>query len=196
MARHRDYVSEYRHRIQSGLERGWSRSRAGGHGHPRFSRTKAPPRLYGEEFEKALKALRASDNLKLAAKSGGVSPTSFRRFLREKRLAHFKRGKWKGSGRRWNITDRRLREITIISRAGIQRIHVKGYERAYWIGEHRKAVGEFLADPDEKLLQPFEGKAITDTSGRTHILETRPNTLYRLFSAGTESFEEVYRLVT
>jgi hypothetical protein len=196
MARKRNYGSEYRRRIERGLELGWSRAKARGHARPSRRRAKASQPKYGPEFQKALKALRAWDNLILAARSGGISPTRFRSFLREKRLAHFKRGKWKGSGRRWNITDRQLREITIISRAGIKTVEVKGYERADWIGEHLNAVRAFLADPDESLLRPFEGKSITDTSGRIHILETRPNTLYRLLSAGNETFEEVYRLIT
>jgi hypothetical protein len=38
--------------------------------------------------------------------------------------------------------------------------------------------------------------SVTDTDGRTHHLETRPNVLYRLSSAGTESYEAIYRLTT
>ncbi len=44
------------------------------------------------------------------------------------------------------------------------------------------------------LLKPFEGKSIKDILGREHHLETRPNVLHRLLAAGTESYEEIYRL--
>jgi hypothetical protein len=193
---HRDYAGEYRRRIQRGLNRNWSRSKARGHGRPRRPAVKASPQVYGPEFDKALKALPLFDNLQLAAKSASVSPRRFRRFLREKRLAHFKRTKWKGSGRRWNITDQRPRQMTIISTTGIRDVWVKGRVRASWVGSHLNAVKQYLAAPDKTLLEPYEGKSITDTSDRQHFFETRPNTLYRLLSAEGDNFLEVYRLIT
>jgi hypothetical protein len=195
VTRKRNHASEYRRRLERGLKRGWSRAKARGHGRPQ-SGLKAPQRAYGPDFEKALKALTLFDNLQLAAKSASVSPRRFRRFLREKRLAHFKRGKWRGSGRRWNITDRRPRQMTIISTEGIREVWVKGRERASWVGGHLNAVKQFLADHDTTLLGPYEGKWITDASGRQQFFETRPNALHRLLSAEGDNFLEVYRLIT
>src|SRR5262245_35946057 len=102
MVRKRDYTAEYARRIERGLKRGWSRSKARGHGKIPRRRRKTSPRTYGDKFELALKALRLSNNQRIAARSGRISPKRFRQFLREKRLAHFRKG-------RWHFTDRRRR---------------------------------------------------------------------------------------
>lgn len=39
------------------------------------------------------------------------------------------------------------------------------------------------------------GRVVTDTAGRQHSLETRPNVLLRLASAGGDGFEAVYRII-
>ncbi len=189
MARKRDYASEYRRRIERGLKRGWSRSKARGHGMTTKRRRKATPRKYGKEFELALRGLRLFNNQRLAAKSGGISTKRFRQFLREKRLAHFRKG-------RWRFTDRRVRTVRAITTRGDNPSTVKGFDAASAVMSHREAVRKFLLDPDPKLLEPFRDWPITDVEGRTHHLETRPNVLYRLSAAGTESYEEIYRLIT
>jgi hypothetical protein len=73
---------------------------------------------------------------------------------------------------------------------------VRGFEPASWAMSHRNAVTEFLATADAALLAPFEGVSVTDVQGTKHVLETRPNVLYRMSSAGGEHYEQIYRLVT
>jgi len=48
---------------------------------------------------------------------------------------------------------------------------------------------------DAAHLKPFISKSATDIKGNKHIFETNPNTLYRLSASGTESFEQVYRII-
>jgi hypothetical protein len=56
-------------------------------------------------------------------------------------------------------------------------------------------VGWFLTTNDKSHLKPYAKKYVTDTDGKTHLLETRPNVLYRLSHTGGRSFEQVYRIV-
>jgi hypothetical protein len=189
MARIRDYAAEYRRRMERGLKRGWSRSKARGHKKPLKPRTKPLSADAGQRFEDALRALRLFNNQKLAAQSGGVSPRAFRRFLRENRLAHFRKG-------RWRFTDRRQRKVRAITTRGDKDLKVKGFNPASAVMRHRAAVREFLNTNDPSLLERFKNWPIVDAEGRTHHLETRPNVLYRLSAAGSESYEEIYRLTT
>src|SRR5258706_7812798 len=104
----RDYAAESRRRIERGRTRGWSRSKARGHGKTTKRRRKTTPGTYGKEFELALRGLRLFNNQRLAARSGGISTKRLRQFLREKRLAHFRKG-------RWRFTDRRRRSVLAIT---------------------------------------------------------------------------------
>ena len=63
------------------------------------------------------------------------------------------------------------------------------------VGRYMAAVGRFLETNDPGHLAPFEGLSVTDVSGRTHPLETRPNMLDRLDQARGAPFEQVYRIV-
>jgi hypothetical protein len=44
-------------------------------------------------------------------------------------------------------------------------------------------------------LESFIGRSVRDATGKSHPLETEPNSLYRLAAAGSEGFEQVYRLI-
>jgi hypothetical protein len=184
----RDYAAEYRRRQKRGRDRGWSRTKARGHGRQSKRRRKAVPRVYGDQFEQALRALRVLKNQKQAAQSAGISPKRFRTFLKEKRLARFRKG-------RWHFTDLRPRQILVITRKGEKHLTVKGFNRASLAMSHRAAVKQFLEEPDPAALKYFEGKWIKDAGGQKHFLETRPNVLYRLAHAGSEP-HEIYRLPT
>ena len=191
MARKRDYRAEYRARIARAQARGLSRSQGRGHAKPgeKALRPRAKVTQSDERLEQALRALRATGNQKQAAKSAHVSPERFRRFIRDNKLAE-------REGRRWHLTDDRVRELVMITDGQRKRVRVAGFEPASLIGQHNAAVRAFLNTNDISRLKPFEGLSVTDVAGRVHPLETRPNTLYRLAAAGSEGFEQIYRLVT
>jgi hypothetical protein len=72
---------------------------------------------------------------------------------------------------------------------------VGDFASASKIGRFMSAVSAFLRTNNPARLRDFEGASVTDTSARTHSLETRPNALYRLASAHDQSFEHIYRIV-
>jgi hypothetical protein len=86
--------------------------------------------------------------------------------------------------------------MLIITDGHRKRVRVAGFEPASLIGRHNAGVRTFLDTNDISTLAPFQGLSVTDISKHAHPLETRPNTLYRLAAAGSEGFEQIYRLVT
>jgi hypothetical protein len=139
-------------------------------------------------LETALKYLREGRSQKRAAEIGMVSAKRFRHFLRSHKLARFKNG-------RWQITDRRTREIAIISEGEELVVKVRGFSLASLAMRHRAAVNHFLDSNDASLLTPFDGTKIKDIKRRTHLLETRPNVLLRLANAGGDAEMKIYRLI-
>lgn len=189
MTRQRDYKAEYQRRLKHAAARGLSRSQARGH-----ARAGEAPLRRGrtsksdDKLEAALKALRRTGKQSAAAKEVGVSPERLRRFLRENALA-------KRRGRTWQITDRRLRQMRVLTQGQSRMLTIRGFEHASVIGTHSAAVRRFIETNDISELKPFTGRAVKDAAGRSHVLETDPNTLYRLAAAGSEGFEQIYRLI-
>ena len=62
-------------------------------------------------------------------------------------------------------------------------------------GRYMAAIGKFLRNNNPASLKSFIGKSVTDASGEKHPFETNLNALYRLAARGTESFEQVYRII-
>jgi hypothetical protein len=141
-----------------------------------------------DRFETALKYLREGRSQKRAAEIGMVSVKRFRSFLRSNKLAKFKGGHWR-------ITDRRIREITVISEGQALLVKVRGFSPASLAMRHRAAVNHFLDSNDTSLLTPFEGATIRDVTKQKHVLETRPNVLLRLANAGGDAEMKIYRLI-
>ena len=187
MLRHRDNKAEYRRRIERGVERGLTRSQARGHARAQEAGLKTKPIKHDERLEAALRELRRTQNQAKAAKEAGVSPERFRRFLREQKLAERK-------GRIWEITDKRARDMTAMTTRGALDLTLPGFEAASLVGLHNAAVKTFLDTNDISDLRPFEGRTVKDTSGRTYVLETRPNVIRRRDASG-ETFEQIYRIV-
>lgn len=187
----RDYKAEYRKRLERALARGLSRSQARGHARPGEKTLRSAKKVTqpDERLEQALRALRATGNQEQAAKSAHVSPERFRRFIRDNKLAE-------REGRRWRLTDNRVRELVMITDGRRKRVRVAGFELASLIGQHNAAVKAFLDTNDISKLEPFAGLSVTDVSKRAHPLETRPNILYRLAAAGSEAYEQIYRFLT
>jgi hypothetical protein len=121
-------------------------------------------------------------------KSPGSLLVGLEAFLHSNKLASYKNGKWR-------TTDRRVREMEIISTLGYVRIEVRGFNAASLGMRHRAAVQHFLDSNDPAPLSAFEGVIITDTSKQKYTLETRPNVLLRLANAGSDADMKIYRLI-
>ena len=187
MTRAHDHKAEYRRRLDRGRARGLTRSQARGHARAQEVGLKAKRIKSDERLERALRELRRTNNQAIAAKEAGVSPERFRRFLREQKLAERK-------GRIWDITDKRPRDMTAMTTRGALDLKLPDFETASQVGQHNAAVKTFLDTNDVSDLRPFEGRMIRDVSGRTYVLETRPNVIRRLDASG-ETFEQIYRIV-
>ena len=187
MARKRETYAERKAR---NLRLGRSLSQA--RGHPRPSEAPLRVRLSGEYLPdkqvEALRAFRSTGNATQAAKSAGMSPERFRRFLRAEGVAD-------RQGRKWAITDNLVRETDMLSEGCWRRVRVQGFDPASAIALHKAAVRAFLRKRDLTVLDDFRGHSVTDTAGRRHPFETNPNTLLRLMTTGGETFEAVYRIV-
>lgn len=139
------------------------------------------------QLERALGVLRQTKDLATAARSIRVSPERFRNAAQRKK-AIAKRGK------AWRVVARLPRQMPLFSKEKLIVVQVRS-RAASKIGRYMAAVGQFLISNDPSPLADFRGGAVKDAAGKSHPFETRPNTLYRLSSAGGEPFEEVYRIV-
>jgi hypothetical protein len=187
MARKRESYSQ---RIERGLARGLTRSQARGHARSSEAAIKAP-RATGPLDEKliaALRSFRTTNSVSAAAREAHVSRERFRRFLGAEHVAS-------REGRAWTITDNLVRELDIISQGHRQVVRVRGFDAASTVEKHNAAVRKFIRHRDPAFLAPFADAVITDTAGRNHTLETRPNILLRLASSGGDGFEAVYRII-
>jgi hypothetical protein len=129
-------------------------------------------------------------SIRSAAHKAGVSESRLRRLVK-----NYKLGNWDRKRRRWRYTDRRKREITIISDGQYLPIFVRGFAMASLGMRHRAAVEQFLNTNDTSVLAPFEGHSIIDTGKHRHFLDTRANVLLRLANAGSDAEMRIYRLM-
>jgi hypothetical protein len=183
----RNYHAEHLRRLERGRARGLTRSQARGHARAHEASLKPKSGKTDPRLERALKELRRTNNQAVAAKEAGVSSERFRRFIRDQKLAERK-------GRIWEITDTRARDMTAMTTRGAFDLKLPGYDTASLVGQHNAAVKFFLDSNDISRLRPFEGRTFKDTSGRTYVLETRPNVIRRVDASG-ETFEQIYRIV-
>lgn len=188
MQRARDFKAEYARRIANAANRGLSRSQGRGHARTGEAPIKSRPSSPDARLEAALRELRKSQNQAFAAKSVGVSPERLRRFLRENVQIE-------GRGRTLKITDDRKREMTVISNGEARERRLRDFDQASLNGRHLAAVGNFLTSNDAEFLDEFAGQFVIDAKGKSHLLETDPNVLYRLDAKGGELFHEIYKLI-
>lgn len=189
MAKQRNHKAEYQRRIANAARRGLSRSQARGHAKAGEKSIRKPRAKNSERLETALKAYRKTGRQVDAARSVGVSVELLRRYLRENVSV-------KRQGRTLIIDDNRPREMTIYSRGEKTTVILPSFEAASINGEHENAVKTYILTGDDSLLQNFEGRSVFDMSGKEHPFETDLNILHRLYSAGTEPFHNIYRLIT
>ena len=188
MPKQRDYRREYRQRIERAAARGLTRSQARGHARSGETPIRPRPERDRDNLEAALRALRQTGKQSDAARSAGISTERFRRFLRENSFAERR-------GRSWVFTDNRERRMIVISDGIATTRTFCGFDQASLNGRHLAAVGQFVRSNRIELLMPFEGLSVIDARGKSHPLETDPNVLHRLASAGSEVFHDVYRLI-
>ena len=189
MARTRNYQAEYARRIANAVQRGLSRPQARGHARPGEALIRPANAKDQDRLETALKLYRQTGNQASSAKAVAVAPERLRRYLRENVQIE-------GRGRTLKITDKRRREMTVISGGKKLTLSLPDFEQASLAGRHRAAVKQFLASNDRRFLAEFDGQSVIDAKGKAHLLETDPNALYRLAHAGDDVFHEIYRLVT
>lgn len=190
MASKRDYRAEYKRRIANAAKRGLTRSQARGHARPGEASLRPKQNKDAARLEAALRDMRQSGALTAAAKSHRIAPERLRRYIRDLDLA-------KRDGRAWTFTDKRLREMTILSGGKIYKIRISGFEQASFNGDYLNAVRAFLRLHDIDLLAPFVGRSVIDAKGKAHPFEAAPNTLLRLAAMHSESelFHQVYRFI-
>ncbi len=188
MAKKRNYQAEYKRRIANAARRGLSRSQARGHAKAGEASNRAKRPVDRDRLENALKAYRNSGRQIDAARSVGVSVELLRRYLRENVSV-------KRRGRTLLIEDNRHREMTIYSRGEKTTAILPSFDAASVNGEFLNAVKTYILYGDESLLDRFAGGSVIDTSGKEHPFETDLNILHRLYSAGTEPFHNIYRLI-
>jgi hypothetical protein len=192
MARTRNYQAEYRQRIARGLARGVSRSQARGHPGKReeYVSLRHRERRINDQLEAIrLEAQQTGKSLTSLARSKHVAPERAIRYLDEQCVLEHR-------GNRYGIDDQRLRETLIYSRGKAYTITVPSYAEVELIGRYMDAVDDFLRSNDPSYLKPFVGQSVTDTKGRRHVLETRPNSLYRVRESDHPSYEQVYKIIS
>jgi hypothetical protein len=184
----RDYRAEYQSRIQRGIKRGLTRSQASGHPKAGEKPIRPPQPIEDLSLQISLKALRKGMTLKDAAKEAGLSAERLRNEATSKGLIHKK-------GNRWQIKPRLTRTMLVFSQAESFNLVISQKRYASIIGRYMSAVGDFLRTNVPEHLKPFIGKSIKDSTSKSYLLETEPNALYRINAGGSETFEQVYRIV-
>jgi hypothetical protein len=190
-SRKRDSKIEYRRRIERGLAKGFSRAQARGHRKPREKKSAkrgAEMALVDAKLQMGLRFLRKEKNFAKAAKQAHISPERLRTYAVEKGIVRKR-------GNRWIIKEKLARRVLIYSAGQERQIVVGNFKAASLIGKYMSAVGAFLHTNDKSYLDSFIKKSVKDTDGKFHLLETRPNVLYRLDAAGGSRFEQIYRIV-
>jgi hypothetical protein len=129
-------------------------------------------------------------SVKSAARSTGISASRLRRLIRNHKLA-----RWDRKKRKWVTTDRIVREVAAHTTRGYKQIKVRGFGKASLVMSHLAARNAFLASNDVALLAPFEAATVVDIFRKKHLLETRPNVLFRLANTGSDADMKIYRLI-
>jgi hypothetical protein len=148
---------------------------------------KRPHRISDKRLEKGLRILNDTGDFSVAARAIRVSPKKFKRTAKRKGLIHKRNGRWK-------VVAALPRRIAIFTEGKQLAITVRS-KTSSLIGKYNSAVGQFLRTNKLQVLSEFKGVTVKDINGKSHPLETDANALYRLASAGGETFHEIYRIV-
>ena len=183
--RNRDYKAEYARRIALGEQTGRSRSQA--RGHRKISeKAIAPQRQKTPDRRRlgiAISQFNKGRSLTASAREAGITPEAFSRYLREAKIARKQRG-------RWILKKTRRVRMAIFSDGSAYHVIVDQPKQRTLLARYLAAVSRMLETGDISQLWPFFNKNVIDADGKSHPLETDPNTLYALNQ--THTFEEVY----
>ena len=183
----RDYKAEYLSRIEHGLKKGLSRSRARGHEPGRSGEHLA--NVYNRSLEDTLRSFRESRNLTKSARQHHVSAERLRRYARQNRAV-------RKVGRQWVfLKDIRSRTVPLYTQGEFKVVTAKGFAAASKGFKFMIDVDRFASTNDLRYLSKWNGEGIEDIDGRWVPFETRPNVLYRLIAIDKEPFEQIYRIV-
>lgn len=138
-------------------------------------------------LQNGLVTLRASGDLGSAAKAARISQSKFKREALKRKLI-------KKRGKSWIVSRDLHRQMLIYSEAKQAPIKLRTGS-ARLAGKYMSAVGAFLRSNNIRILDEFIDRDVKDISGKRHVFETNPNTLYRLTSSTDEAFEHIYRIV-
>lgn len=186
--RPRDYRAEYQRRIANAEKRGLSRSQARGHAKASEAAVGKRSSKSDPRFEVALKLYSQTGNRAGAAKTVGIAPERFSRFLTDA-------VKVSGRGKNLKIKDDRPREMSVYSEGELALFILLDADQASLNGQHLNAVKAYLSSNDTDLLRPFDGRSVIDVKGEAHPLETDPNILHRIAAFGEPAFPEIYRII-
>jgi hypothetical protein len=184
----RDYKAEYKRRIERGLVKGLTPSQARGHPKANEKYVKKPRPINDDAFQISLKALRSGKTLAEAAKEIRVSPERLRNQAKE-------RGVIKKKGRKWVVKNNLPRQMLIYTNGQALSIIIGKFHYASKLGRYMAAVKRFLRSNAIEHLRPFIRKSVKDNSNNTYVFETNPNVLYRIAASGSETFEQIYRII-
>ncbi len=189
--RKRDYKAEYQRRIRLAAQRGRTRSQARGHPKPGENAVSKKAQQYPIEdsrLQLGLRLLQQGKPLTKVAKEIHVSPERLRNYGGKNKVIEKR-------GRRWVVRRELPRKVLIYSAGREVPITVGDFETASLVGRYMAQVRWFLESNNRAHLKPFVGKSVKDITGKSYLLETNPNALYRLAHATATSFEQIYRIV-
>lgn len=186
--RNRNYAAEYQRRLARGLAKGLSMAVARGHG-PVTKPSKKALNSDQRLLEKGINLIKSGSSLTAVAHGLHVEPERLRNYLLTSGIAKKKGKRW------WISSDDRARRMLVFSRGRELKVRVTP-STASELGSYMNDVRTFLDSNKTNILKIWEGKSFRDVKCKRHPFETHAPTLYRLNSAGRNSFDEIYRIIT
>ena len=154
--------------------------------HPRTTRAELQ-RQATERARAAFQAVEQGASIRQAAKEHHIGRERLSAFIRDHADVDWK------PGTKLVITSNRLVKDTLIFSKGRMRTVVLYPEELSFAMRHMNAVKQFLNTNDPLHLKSFQGKFVTDFSGKQHVFETNPNRLYEISAANDLDFLPLYK---